>query len=170
MILFWILAAVILLFGFVVFFGAPYVPSKRRELERAFDELYKLDNHDVLVDLGSGDGVVLRVAAKHGARAIGYELNPGLVFLSRFLAHGNKKIRVETANLWRVHFPPDTTVVYVFAVSRDIEKIARKLQKEVNLLKQPISVVSYGCEIPHMTALGVLGAHHLYTFAPLQIK
>jgi SAM-dependent methyltransferase len=170
MLVFWIIAAIILLFGFVVFFGAPYVPSKRRELETVFKELYELRSRDTLIDLGSGDGIVLRVAAKTGAKAIGYELNPALVVLARFFSRRSKNVRVITANMWQVQFPPETTVVYVFAVTRDIEKVARKLQTETNRLRHPLSVISYGCAIPHMQALRSLGAHHLYTFAPLQSK
>ena len=81
-----IVCIVVLLFGFVVFRGAPYVPSKRRDIKRAFEELYPLDDSDTLVDIGSGDGVVLRMAAKRGAHAVGYELNPILVLVSRWLS------------------------------------------------------------------------------------
>jgi hypothetical protein len=169
--LFWLVASIVVLFGFVAFFGAPYVPSKRRELERVFEDVYHLGPHDTLVDIGSGDGIVLRVAAKKGlAHAIGYELNPALVIISQLLSRKYKNIRIYTRNMWQVHFPSATTVVYVFAVSRDIEKIARKLQQEANNVGHPLSVISYGCRIPHMTALESLGAHHLYTFAPLHTK
>lgn len=164
----WVIMAIILLFGFVVFFGAPYVPSKRRELEHIFKELYALDSHDTLVDMGSGDGVVLRVAANTGAAAIGYELNPALVIISRFLSRRSARVQVEGANLWRVHFPAATTVVYVFTVGRDVDKVARKMQVEANRLGHPLSLISYGWVIPHMTALKTIGAHHLYTFTPLQ--
>lgn len=165
--IFWLIALFVLLFGFVVFFGAPYVPSKRRELEKVFDELYELGGDDTIVDIGSGDGVVLRAAARKGAAAVGYELNPALVLISRWLARRYPKIKVVVANMWRVKFPPETTVVYVFPVSRDIEKIARKIQAEANRLGRPLSVICYGCAIPHMIPLRTLGAHDLYTFAPL---
>lgn len=164
---FWLIAAIILLFGFVVFFGAPYVPSKRRELDTVFGELYELSENDTLVDIGSGDGVVLRSAARRGARAVGYELNPALVWISRFLSRRYKTVDVFVANMWRVKFPDTTTVVYVFPVSRDIEKIARKIQSEADRLGVPLAVICYGCIIPHRSALRSLGAHHLYTFAPL---
>lgn len=167
---FWLIAGIVLLFGFVAFFGAPYVPSKRRELERVFTTLYPLSGRETVVDIGSGDGVVLRVAASKGARAIGYELNPALVFISRFLSRKHQSVEVHARNMWLVHFPAETTLVYVFGVSRDIEKIARKVQREVNNIGHPISLISYGCKIPHMTALESLGAHHLYTFAPLHTK
>ena len=68
------IAAVVLLFGFVAFTGAPYVPSRRRDLQKAFDELYQLKKTDMLVDIGSGDGVVLRETNRHGARTISYKL------------------------------------------------------------------------------------------------
>ena len=62
--------------------GAPYVPSRSRDLERAFDELYKLAADDLLVDIGSGDGRVLMMAVKRGARAVGFEINPVLAKVS----------------------------------------------------------------------------------------
>jgi cyclopropane fatty-acyl-phospholipid synthase-like methyltransferase len=37
----------------------------------------------VVVDLGSGDGVLLIAAAKRGAHAIGYELSGSVLFLLR---------------------------------------------------------------------------------------
>ena len=72
--------AIVILVGFSAFTGAPYVPSHRRDVARAFRELYSLDANDVLVDIGSGDGVVLRQASQRGARAVGYEIHPLLVF------------------------------------------------------------------------------------------
>ncbi|HEU4716091.1 MAG TPA: hypothetical protein VFS14_04660, partial [Candidatus Saccharimonadales bacterium] len=68
----WILCAVVLLFGFVVFRGAPYVPSHKKDVAIAFEELYEVGKNDVVVDVGSGDGIILRMAAKRGARAVGY--------------------------------------------------------------------------------------------------
>lgn len=168
MTLFWIVGALVILFGFVVFFGAPYVPSKRKELQRVFDDLYNLTDKDTLVDIGSGDGVVLRVAAEKGVRrAVGYELNIVLVLLSRFLSRNHKNVSVVMGNSWQVQFPPETTVAYLFGVSRDMEKHARKFQQQANRLGRPLALVVYGHKIPHMTPLRTLGAHHLYTFTPL---
>lgn len=165
---FWILATVILLFGFVAFFGAPYVPSKRRELRRAFEHLYPLSKDDVLVDIGSGDGVVLREAAKRGARAIGYELNPVLAWFSRWISRHQKGIEVHVANMWTVSFPEDVTVVYVFAVSRDSKKLEGMMQSEANRMKKSLKLISYGCKLPSKIPIKTSGAHFLYDFLPLQ--
>jgi spermidine synthase len=55
---------------------------KKSILNLAFHELYQLTENDNFVDIGSGDGVVLREASKIGARAVGFEINPILVFIS----------------------------------------------------------------------------------------
>jgi hypothetical protein len=154
-----------ILFGFVVFFGAPYVPSKRRELERALDELYPVGKEDVLVDVGSGDGIVLREAAKRGARAVGYELNPIFVAISWLLSRKSKGVQVRLGNMWQVKFPEDTTVVYAFAVARDSARLARKMQKEATRLGRPLLLMTFG--LPTLAGREPerrLGAHALYRF------
>ncbi len=162
----WILLAVVLLFGFVVFSGAPYVPSKKRDLERAFDELYPLGPDDVLVDIGSGDGVVLRMAAEKGATAIGYEINPLLVRLSRWLSRSSPLVSVHLASFWKATLPSDTTVVYVFGDSRDIKKMADKVEQTALRVQRPLMFISYGFAVPGMKAKKHVGAHYLYEIVP----
>lgn len=164
----WILAGLILLFGFVTFRGAPYVPTKKRDLKRAFDELYLLDETDLLVDIGSGDGVVLREAAKRGARAVGYELNPLLVVVSRLLSRSQPNVTVHFADFWNVELPSKTTVVYTFGESRDIARMATKVEHEATRLGRPLMFISYGFAVPGHTPLQKFGAHYLYKIRPLQ--
>lgn len=163
----WPLLIIIGLFGFVVFRGAPYVPSRKRELAVAFDELYSLSDKDVLVDIGSGDGIVLREAARRGAKAIGYELNPALVLISRLLSRNNHLISTRLADFWMVHLPPETTVVYVFGESRDITKMAKKVEQEAVRLGKTLAFISYGFSIPGKKPVKKVGAYYLYTFVAL---
>lgn len=165
---FWLLFSVVLLFGFVVFRGAPYVPSRKKELAKAFDELYPLNEHDVLVDIGSGDGVVLRAAAERQARAIGYELNPALVLISRFLSRREPLVTTHLADFWFVQLPQETTVVYVFGESRDITKMASKVADEAKRLKKPLAFISYGFAVPNIQPVKKVGAYYLYRFNSLQ--
>ncbi|MDB5168066.1 MAG: hypothetical protein JWO55_324 [Candidatus Saccharibacteria bacterium] len=166
---FWLLAAVVVIFGFVVFRGAPYVPSRKKELIAAFDELYPLSEKDVLVDIGSGDGIVLREAAKRHARAIGYELNPLLVIISRFLSRRQPLVETYLADFWFVSLPPETTVVYVFGESRDITKMVNKVADEAQRLKKPLAFISYGFAVPNLMPVKKTGAYYLYQLSPLQI-
>lgn len=161
-----ILACIVLLFGFVVFFGAPYLPSKRGDLKRAFSKLRPVTKHDVVVDIGSGDGIVLREAARRGAKAIGYELNPALVLIARLLSFGNKRVEVHVANAWKVQLPSDVTLVYAFVVERDEAKLANLVQRECNRLGRPLQLVSYGYSLKTKKPDTSLAPHDLYTFVP----
>lgn len=166
---FWLLFSVVILFGFVVFRGAPYVPSKKRQLAKAFDELYPLNERDVLVDIGSGDGIVLREAAKRKARAIGYELNPILVLIAKLLSRHQPLVEVRLADFWFMQLPPQTTVVYVFGETRDIKKMAKKVQDEATRLDKKLSFISYGFTVPSQKPIKKTGAYYLYEFTPLQV-
>jgi hypothetical protein len=164
----WIVLLVVLLFGFVVFRGAPYVPSKKGDVKRALSELYPVGEGDMLVDIGSGDGLVLREAARRGAKAVGYELNPILVFLSRWLSRGNPAVTVYLADFWRVSLPQATTVVYTFGDSRDIVRMANKVAETAAMAGRPLMFISYGIAVPGLIPVKQVGPHHLYKIEPLQ--
>lgn len=162
----WIIGGLVLLFGFVVAFGAPYVPSLHAEVRRAFKQLYSVGANDVVVDLGSGDGQVLVEAAKLGATGYGYELNPLLVLISRLRLRGRAKVSL--ANMWTIKLPKDTTLVYVFAVSRDSRRLVRFLEHEASRLNRAITVMTFGAGLPGNKPKSVLNAHSLYEIIPRQ--
>jgi SAM-dependent methyltransferase len=163
--LIWIVCGIILLFGFVVLRGAPYVPSKRRLLDKAFDELYPISDKDVLVDIGCGDGVVLRAAAARGARAVGYELNPALVIIAKILSR-DKRISIRLADFWFVTLPADTTIVYTFGESRDIKKMYALAQKTAKQNNRQIYFMSFGFPVPDVTLYKKNTSFYLYKVRP----
>lgn len=168
MIWFWVLVVVIMAFSFGAFFGAPYVPSQRKYVRRAFETLYPLGKKDTLIDIGSGDGMVLRIASSYGARAIGYEINPLLVFISRLLSNRYKKVSIVTANFWRSQLPAETTVIYIFSVSRDSKRLARFIQREADRLGHPLTLLCHGSPLKDRPVDKALDAYTLYIFHPLQ--
>ena len=167
----WLIVAVlvvVIIFSFSVFRGSPYLPSHKLDVRQSFIELYHLDKKDVLVDIGSGDGVILREATRLGACAVGYEINPILFLISWFLSRNDKKVTVVFADFWISSLPHDVTIVYVFSASRDIKKIVKRLQNEADRLGRLISVISYGARFNGMKEVNSIGPHHLYAFHPLQ--
>jgi hypothetical protein len=167
MVWFWAFATVVLVFGFVVFRGAPYVPSQTKYARLALTKLYRLKGDDVLVDLGSGDGVILRLARELGAsRAVGYELNPILVFISWVLARGDKKQTTVLGDMWLTDFPADATIIYVFSVTRDAKKLTKKLQAHVNQHGTDLHCITYGAGLGDKQPTKTLHAHSLYFFEP----
>ena len=165
-----IITGIVLLLGFSVFFGAPYVPSRRHDVTRMFDELYPLQPSDVLIDVGSGDGIILREVSKRGARAIGYEISPLLVAISKWLSRRDDKVSVEIANFWNAKFPHATTVIYAFSVQRDAQRLRTKIQAEANRLNKTLHLICYGSPLPNAVPLREFEAYHLYQFYPLQAR
>lgn len=166
----YLVGTLVVFLGLSVFFGAPYVPSHRRDIKRLFDELTPVGEGDVVLDIGSGDGVVLREASRRGARAIGYEIHPLFVGISKVLSLGDARVIVRWANAWTAPFPEEVTLVYAFAVGRDGKRLTNKVQREADRLGRPLVLVCYGNPLPAMNPERVFEAYHLYRFEPLHLK
>lgn len=164
MIVVWLILGLLALFGFVAFFGAPYVPTLNAELKQAFTKLYAVGPHDVVVDLGSGDGRVLAEAARRGAKGYGYELNPLLVAFSKLRLRGTADVRL--ADMWSVTVPTGTTLVYVFTVSRDSRRLGRFLQRQADTQARMIRVMTFGPKLVDYEAVAVHRGHSLYEIYP----
>ena len=151
--------------SFTAFTGAPFVPSKPGDVRKAFTKLYSLSEKDFLIDLGAGDGLVQKIAAEHGASSLGIELNP-LFALIAHLRLRKYAARILCRNFYKVSFPPETTVVYVFGDSRDINKIFDKIQREATRLKKPLYVISYAFDSVAYLPVENSGPYFLYKIIP----
>ena len=141
---------VIVVMGFSVFFGAPYVPTRRKWASDAL-KLAGIKTSDVVVDLGSGDGMIIKLVAGYGAKAIGYEINPILYLLSRIrtVKYG-KQVRVKLKNYWQENLPTETTIVYVFGLERDSERLERYLKNQAKLVRvKKLKIVTFGFSLPN---------------------
>lgn len=145
----------------VVFVGPPYVPTLQSELSRLFDEL-NLTKEDHVVDLGAGDGRVLKLVRARGGRACGVEINPFLVLLAnwRLRRTGTK---VELGNIWNFHLPVDTTYVFVFFAKPFMAKLDRYIVSQLSQ-GQSVRVISYGFEFKDRRPEKVFGAFNVYLF------
>src|SRR5690606_15342477 len=133
-----LLASVILLFSFVLVFGAPYLPTLGRQQEVAL-ELLDLKPGQTLLELGSGDGRMLVAAAKRGIRAVGYELNPLLFAYSWLVTRRYRRlVTVKCVNFWQASWP-QTDGIYVFLLDKFMPKLHTKITQEIST---PVKVVS----------------------------
>lgn len=154
---------VVLLLG-AVFFGAPYVPTRQKDVEKLFKIIKK---KDVLVDLGSGDGRLVRTAVAHGTKAYGVELSPILALISWLsLGDAGKKASIRWGNYWRMSLPADTTVVFVFLAEPYMEKLRVYLEEESLRLDRVLTLVSYGFELPGYKPVRTEGALLVYQVKP----
>jgi SAM-dependent methyltransferase len=143
-VIFYILAAVLLLFGFVVAFGAPYLPTLKQQIEIALD-LLDLKVGETMLEIGSGDGRVLAAAAARGWKVVGYELNPLLVLFSRW---HTRKYKGQVTVIWGNAFKktwPEAEGIYFFGLKKLMPKMNTKI---VQTYQKPVKLVSFGFAMP----------------------
>lgn len=164
----WLLigGGILLLFGGVVFFGAPYVPSLRRDVERLFGpDGLAVGPDDVVLDVGSGDGNVLRAAAMREARTIGYELNPVLVILSRVRLRGTAA-RIRWVNAWRARPEARVTVIYSFGASPYLGRLVKLAYRQARAQRESLRLVSYGHQLKGLSLEQQCGSYFIYRVSP----
>jgi len=152
--------ALVVSFGLIVFVGAPYVPSLKPHIEAAF-ELLDLQEGDLLLELGAGDGRVMVAALERGQRVIGYELNPVLAAVAwlRTRKYGTRA-KVVWGDAFQAEWPPETKGVYLFGVKRLAQRVDRRLMGDSTGAK----FVTVGFEVMGKQADATRGAVHLYTY------
>lgn len=137
-----VIAVLLICFGGVLLFGAPYLPTLKKQIGLALD-LAELKPGQIMLELGSGDGRVLRAAAKKGYKAVGYELNPLLVLISKLATwRYRKSVTVKWANFLTADWP-QAEVIFVFGIDRLMPKIDQKIQN----YQKPVRLISFGFKI-----------------------
>lgn len=154
---YFMLVALVMLFGGVLLYGAPYLPTLRRQVEAAF-ELLNLRKGNTLLELGCGDGKVLVAAAQKGYKAVGIELNPLLFVISwlRSLPYRGQ-VRVIWGDYWRVDWP-DSDGVFIFLVDKYMPKLDVKMKN----YKKPLASVAF--KIPNREIAAQKSGVFLYRY------
>jgi SAM-dependent methyltransferase len=134
----------IMAYGFVLLFGAPYFPSLKPHMAAAL-ELLDLKQGQVVYDLGCGDGRFLKAAAKQGNKAVGYELNP-FVFAYAWLTtrRYGRLVSVRWGNFWKADISK-ADAVFVFLLDKYMPKLDAKLKAEG---KTGLKLASHTFKIP----------------------
>ncbi|XP_069898277.1 ATP synthase subunit C lysine N-methyltransferase isoform X1 [Dipodomys merriami] len=132
----------------------PFVPATSKQIENVVRMLGH--RRGSLVDIGSGDGRIVIAAAKEGFTAVGYELNPWLVWYSRYRAwregvHGSAKFYI--SDLWKVTFSQYSNVV-IFGVPQMMLQLEKKLELE---LEDDARVIACRFPFPHWTPDHITG-------------
>ncbi|HEY4161373.1 MAG TPA: hypothetical protein VGM08_04905 [Candidatus Saccharimonadales bacterium] len=136
--LFALFFVLVLAFGGVLLRGAPYLPTLDAQ-GRAALELLDLKKGQTLLELGSGDGKMLVLAAQGGLNAVGIELNPFLVAVSWLRTRRyRKQVRIIWGDFWRVSWPP-CDGVFVFLLN----PFMPKLEARMRTIKKPLASVAF---------------------------
>lgn len=139
-----------------IFRGAPFVPTKQNTVEQ-MTVLAQIQPGEKLADLGSGDGRLLIAAAKAGAIAHGFEINPILIWWARYKikkAGLSGTAFVHWKNFWLADFS-QYQIVMVFGITGIMDQLETKLKKELPLDARVISNIFIFKNWPHEKVGGV---------------
>ncbi|HVU59827.1 MAG TPA: methyltransferase domain-containing protein [Candidatus Saccharimonadales bacterium] len=147
-------------FGFVLLFGAPFVPTLSPQVAVALD-LLDLKPGQTLLELGCGDGIVLLAAAQRGIAVVGYELNPVLALIARWRTRQYRHlVRVICGNFWSRGWPP-ADGIFVFLLPRYMGKLHKKVMQYAH---KPLRLASFAFEIPEKVPSRELRGVFLYEY------
>lgn len=143
-----VISYVIATFGLTGFFGAPYVGTPTG-VAREMLKNVGFKEGETITDLGSGSGTILITAVRDfgASKAIGYEINPILVWITRLkakVAGVSDKVQVRRANFYKVDFEP-TDVLGLYLLSETMAKLEGKMKSQFS---PDARLVSRGFAIP----------------------
>lgn len=143
-----LLTILVLVFGFVVMFGAPFLPTQKQQVDVAMD-LLKPKKGSTLLELGCGDGRVLKAAARRGAKSVGYELNPLLVMTAKINTWKYRElVDVRWGNYWTAKWPR-ADLIYVFLLDKYMHKLDKKIRAhKADYGLKRVDLASYTFKVP----------------------
>ncbi|MFA9288622.1 MAG: cyclopropane-fatty-acyl-phospholipid synthase family protein [Weeksellaceae bacterium] len=128
--------------------GAPYVSTSRSEIQGILNEI-SIKKNSTFVELGCGDGRVVRYAAKeYEVQGLGIEINPTLVWLARLRAKLDgtaQHVRFEVKNIFDVDVS-QANYVYIFLFPALLRKLQPQLEQA---LHNKAIIISRGFQIKY---------------------
>ncbi|MDQ5971894.1 MAG: hypothetical protein QG553_53 [Patescibacteria group bacterium] len=151
------------IFAFVILFGAPYLPTMKKQSEEALDML-ALKPGQTMLELGCGDGRVAKAAARRGLKVVGYELNPILALIAWLQTLKYRgQVKIVWGNYWRQDWP-DCDGIFVFLLDKYMKKLDKKIVQKKQQQAKPIRLLSYTFLVPGRKTSAQKGALFLYKY------
>ena len=155
-----VVLTLVISFGGVLLFGAPYLPTLSPQVTIALD-LAALRPGERLIELGCGDGKVLVAAAQRGLQVTGYELNPLLAAVCWLRTRRyHSQVTVKCGNFWRSSWPP-AEAIFTFLLPRYMDKLNKKI---IQYNHKPVKLVSFAFVIPSKSTLISQSGVHVYEY------
>lgn len=119
----------------LLFTGAPFIPSYKRNKKDVLEGLFEIakkENVKKIVDIGSGDGRVVIEFARQGFESYGIEFNPLLVWYSRYKIKrlGLKNAHIMRGDFWKINLS-EYDFIYLFQLNYVNALLTDKFKKEL---------------------------------------
>jgi SAM-dependent methyltransferase len=113
--------------------GLPWIPTHRQRIHKAL-ELSKLHPHEILYDLGAGDGRVLVLAARQfGAHTVGIEISLTHCILAWLRARLNgvsDQVSIRWGNLYKMDLA-EADVVFTYLTPDHARRLRPQLEEQL---------------------------------------
>jgi len=121
----------LVLVGFAVSgpLGAPWVPARKKDMQGIIDDM-KLRPGQTYIELGCGDGRLVKTAAKNGVTAIGYEINPVLFAVATIRNLRFRGAHIRFGNFWKKDLS-SADIVMAFLMPKFMERLDAKATSEL---------------------------------------
>jgi len=126
--------------------GAPYVPTKKKLALEILKEV-NFKKNGLFVELGSGDGRIVRTAVKnYGVRGLAVDVNGLLILWSKILKfldprlRGDDKLTFKRKNILNTNLTK-ADYIYLFLFPALIEKLVPNFNSQ---LKKGVIIISHG--------------------------
>jgi len=124
--------------------GAMYTSTGRVKIRKALDAV-PMEPGELLVDVGCGDGRVLREARRrYGVTCRGFEINPIAYLKATLLTLGRRGIEIRFRNFWKADLA-EADVVSCYLFPDVMRRLGEKLAAE---LASGARVISFNFPIP----------------------
>jgi len=112
--------------------GAPWVPTENRNFELLEEFLEKNDvKRRKFLDLGSGDGRLLRWASKYFDLSFGIEMNPLFYYVGKLRCMGKENVDMKKHDFFEHNFN-DSDFIYCFGIDFIMERLLNKCKEEMH--------------------------------------
>ena len=156
-----IVGIIVIVFGVVVVVGPPYLPTLAKQINTALD-MMDLKPGQTLLELGAGDGRVMKAAAERGLNVVGIEINPFLVVIARIRCWRYRgQVRIIWDDMWKANWPL-ADGIFTFMIQRQMERLDKKI---VAWHEKPVKLASFAFHIPHKAPASKYNGIFLYTYA-----
>ena len=152
--------AIVFIFGLVVFFGAPYLPTLKPQIDTALD-LMDLKPGQLMLEIGSGDGSVMIAAAQRGWKVVGYEINPILCLITWLRTRKvRQNVKIIWGDAWQKDWP-EADGIYIFGLDKLMPKLHKKVMRTQT---KPVKLVSFAFRLPQIAPVRSKDGVFLYQY------
>ena len=142
--------------------GAPFVPNSNDVIRKALS-LAGANNKDILLDLGSGNGKVLKIGIKEFGvkKAIGYEISPwpyllGYINLRKYIS--SSRAHIYRKDIFQADLS-NAMLIYVYLFPKLLDKLTEKLS-QAKKSNPNLRIVSPVFEIKSLKLIKKIRTYH----------